>query len=208
MGCGIYVIFKKDVEITRLGLLRRGVLDSKIVHPKGILGISDFLGRRVSIPFVDRLKGRFGGLFNSQGISGVLAVRTSKVNVTYLATICFKIPIIFTGGSTKDGVSGRVFTARIVSCARGQGGRIIMSGGCLGPNRRVLVVSSFLTGNYTIDKLLSLMGRTSNVIRNVNVYVRGNFRNNNSTLHRTKCSIHSLTIVRGVSTRANIVAFH
>lgn len=190
-----------------VGLLRSEVLGSKRVNTSGILGISDFLGRRVSIGFIYRLNGRFCELFGSRGVAGVLAVRTSKVNVTYLTTRCFNIPIIFTGGAGAVGVCSSACGTAIRSCARGESCSVIISGRFLDGRSGILVVSSFLTGNDTLATLLVLVRGTNTGATNTKVIVRGTCRNNNGLIHSVNVEIRSLTGVGSVDGGSKVIFY-
>lgn len=182
-------------------------MGSNVMGRNGILGISDFLGRRVSVGLLGRVNTRFGGEFTSGGVGGVLAVRTSNVKVTYVMTRRFSMPIMFTGGSRDVGLSNRVCMTRIRSFARGYGGGIVISRGFLSRSSRMLVVSSFLTGKYTLRKLVRVIRSSKTAMRNVKVTVRGKFRSNKEVVHGLKFRLRSLTVISKVSTSANRVFF-
>ncbi len=105
------------------------------------------------------------------------------------------------------GVRNSICVARIRSFARGGVGGMVITGGFLSPGSRILVVSSFLTGNYTLRKLVTVIGRTNTAIRKVKVTIRGNFRPNNEAVEGLNCRLRSLTVVRGVSSGTNAMIF-
>ncbi len=194
------ILLKKQT----VGLLRSHVHRSNGVTPNGMLQISGFVGRRVSVTLLARLTSRFRHQFRSTKISQILAMRTDNVTVTTLMTRHFNIPVIFTGGSGADGVPSAICSYPIGSCARKIIGRIVIAGSCLGTKRNILLVSSFLTRNRTLANLVGIIRRTNTRTINTNVLVRGSFRPNTSGVGTVNVHIRSLTHITSVDIRRNI----
>lgn len=189
-----------------VSLLGREVVRRNHYFPNKVLGMSDFMGRRVSPVLVVSLTGRFIHLFGSVGCGGVIAVRTSNVTPTVVINCLAGLPIIFIGGG-RPGAVRNVVASIIRSFAGSHSCAIYIDGDCLAPRSRILFVSSFLTGNGTSGNIVSLYRGTNTGVRTVNFVVRGTFRRNNSFLHGRNVHCRTLTAMRDLSSYGVILGW-
>lgn len=179
-------------ECRRVRLLGRHVHRRKVILGGQILGMSNFLGRRVSPRLFGTVNGRVTSHCHSTNMRHVIAVRTSNVTLTLVTTLRLSIPLMFTHGGGSVLVMSSMCRDIICSCAGRRGCSVAVSGGFLPTNRGILVVSSFLTSNRTTVNLTGLIRSTNSRIMKVTVTVRGSFRPNHRHLRGTNCHMRSL----------------
>lgn len=173
-------------------------MQSKGYFRKKVLGMSGFVGRRVSPVLVGSVTMRFMHHFTSAGVGGIVAVRTDNVTPTVVMNCLLRLPIIFTGGGGPIAVRG-VLAADMCSFAGSHSCSMYIDGSFLSGKSHILFVSSFLTGNGTTGNVVSLMRGTKTRLSKVKFVVRGTFRRNKSCLHGTNVHMRSLTVVRDLS---------
>lgn len=171
---------------------------SKEYFRNNVLGMSDFVGRRVSPMLVGSVKMRFIHHFTTAGIGGVVAVRTDNVTPTVVANCLVSLPIMFTGGGSPGAVRGTL-DAAMRSFAGSHSCRMIVDSSFLAPRSGILFISSFLTCKGTTLNILSLVGRSNTGLMKVKFVVRGTFRRNQGALRRRNMHMRDLTVVRSLS---------
>ena len=132
--------------------------DGKI-REGNVLKVDSFLNHQMDVSLFREIGKEFKRRFEGEEITKILTIEASGIGIACVVAEVFNVPVVFAKKTQTKNIAGDVYTTQVESYTHGRIYDIIVSREFLGPDDKVLLMTSCESGAYNTVWLAWLVSR-------------------------------------------------
>ena len=185
-------------------LLEERIKEDGQVRPGNILKVDSFLNHQLDVSLLEQLGKEFFERFKDKGITRILTIEASGIELACLAAQYFKVPVVFAKKAKSKNLDGELYTSTVHSFTYGKDFTVTLSKKFLTKDDTVLLIDDFLAVGKAMRGLIDICGQAEANIAGIGIAIEKGFQSGGKELREMGFDVYSLAIIDEMDDEGNI----
>lgn len=161
----------------------------------GVVIVNSFLNHRMDVQLLDEIGKDFYKRFKNTSPTLILTVEASGIGIACMTARYFGIPVLFAKKSKSKNMSGKLYSAPVVSFTKGGVNYVTVCADFIEKNDRVLIIDDFLAEGNAVNGLLNICEQAGAEPVGVGICIEKYFQNGGKKLREQGINLYSQAVL-------------
>jgi xanthine phosphoribosyltransferase len=179
--------------------LKQMIIEKGEIREGNILKVDNFLNHQIDGEFLYEVGQEFYKLFKDQEITKILTIEVSGIAVALMASLFFKVPIVFAKKTESLNLDKDIYKSKVFSYSKRKEYNIMISKRYINKDDKVLIIDDFLAVGNAMTGLIDVSKQGGAEIKGIGIVIEKGFQSGGKMLRSQGYNLKSLAIIDDMS---------